>query len=161
MWQVPISNYSGPLPVALHSFGDSILAPFANACCWFKMHLSFLLPLTSLVTSGLATNLYVSSYAATITSLQLNRERDGSFTLKEVAVNTGSQPNPSWLTKDEYNDVVYCVDEELASPALNGSLASYATSQAGMLTQIDRHSVIHGPVSSVVYNGGKALALAH
>lgn len=161
MWQVPISNYFGSLPAVLCSFGYSILAPLSNACCWFKMHLSYLLPLTSLVTSGLATNLYVSSYAATITSLQLNRERDGSFTLKEVAVNTGSQPNPSWLTKDEYNDVVYCVDEELASTALNGSLASYSTSKSGMLTQIDRHSVINGPVSSVVYNGGKALALAH
>jgi 6-phosphogluconolactonase (cycloisomerase 2 family) len=125
------------------------------------MRLSRLLPLGSLVTSGLATNLYVSSYAGTITSLHLNQGRDGSFSLKEVAVNNGSQPNPSWLTKDEYNDVVYCVDEELASTALNGSLASYKTSNSGQLTQIDRHSVINGPVSSVVYNGGKALALAH
>ena len=111
------------------------------------------------MTSSLATNLYVSSYAGTITSLQLNQERDGAFSLTEVAVNNGSYPNPSWLTKDEHNAVVYCVDEGLTVP--NGSLASYKTSKSGELTEIDRHSVINGPVSSVVYNGGKALALAH
>jgi hypothetical protein len=161
MSQVPISNYLGSLPSFLRSFGYSILAPVSNACCWLKMHLSHLLPFGSLVTSALATNLYVSSYAGTITSLNLNRERDGSFFVQQVYVNTGSQPNPSWLTKDEYNDVVYCVDEQLLGPPLNGSLASYSTSKSGQLTQIDRHSVINGPVSSVVYNSGKALALAH
>jgi Lactonase, 7-bladed beta-propeller len=161
MWQVIISNYFASLPSFLRSFGYSILAPVSDVCCWFKMRLSHPLSLGSLVTSALATNLYVSSYAGTITSLNLNQERDGSFSLNEVGVNTGSQPNPSWLTKDEYNDVVYCVDEQLLGPPLNGSLASYSTSKSGQLTQIDRHSVINGPVSSVVYNGGKALALAH
>lgn len=158
MWLFPLSNYFGNLHF-LHSFQSIFLAPLSNTCCWFKMHLSHLLPLGSLVTSSFATNLYVSSYAGTITSLQLNQERDGSFSLNQVAVNTGSQPNPSWLTKDEYNDVVYCVDEGLTVP--NGSLASYQTSRSGELTQIDRHTVINGPVNSVVYNGGKALALAH
>lgn len=123
------------------------------------MHLSHLLPIGSLVSAGLATNLYVSSYAGTITSLQLNRERDGSYSLLAVDVNYGSAPNASWLTKDEYNDVVYCVDEGL--DVTNGSLASYKTSKSGKLTQIDRHTVISGPVHSVVYNDGKALAVAH
>lgn len=159
MWLFPLSNYFGALPPTLCSFASIFLTPLSNACCWFKMHVSALLPLGGLVTSRLATNLYVSSYAGTITSLQLNQERDGSFSLSEVAVNDGSYPNPSWLTKDEYNDVVYCVDEGLTVP--NGSLASYKTSASGVLTQIDRHTVISGPVSSIVYNGGKALAVAH
>jgi hypothetical protein len=119
----------------------------------------FSLPLSGLVTSAVATNLYVSSYIGTITSLQLVQSRNGSYTLSQVAINNGSEPNPAWLTKDEYNDVVYCVDEGLS--VVNGSLASYKTSPSGVLTQIDRHSVINGPVSSIVYNGGKGLAVAH
>jgi len=117
------------------------------------------LPLSGLVTSAAAVNLYVSSYAGTITSLRLTQASNGSYSLSQVAVNEGSAPNPSWLTKDEYNDVVYCVDEGLSVP--NGTLASYKTSTSGDLTQIDHHSVISGPVSSVVYNGGKGLAVAH
>ncbi|KIN00255.1 hypothetical protein OIDMADRAFT_125399 [Oidiodendron maius Zn] len=117
------------------------------------------LPLSGLVTSVAAVNLYVSSYAGTITSLQLTQDTNGSYSLSQVAVNEDSAPNPSWLTKDEYNDIIYCVDEGLTVP--NGSLASYKTSPSGELTKIDRHTVISGPVSSVVYNGGKGLALAH
>jgi hypothetical protein len=158
MWRFPISNYLGSLPSNLRSFAVSFLAPLSSTCCWFNVRLSNLF-LGSLVTRGLATNLYVSSYAGTITSLQLNHEGKGLYSLTEVDVNTGSQPNPSWLMKDEHNDVLYCVDEGLTVP--NGSLASYKTSKSGELSQIDRHSVINGPVSSVVYNGGKALALAH
>jgi 6-phosphogluconolactonase (cycloisomerase 2 family) len=107
----------------------------------------------------MTTNLYVSSYIGTITSLQLTRHPDASYSLTQVAVNDGSYPNPSWLTRDEHNGVVYCLDEGLT--VLDGSLASYKTSASGVLTQIDRHSTINGPVSSVVYNGGKALAVAH
>jgi 6-phosphogluconolactonase (cycloisomerase 2 family) len=117
------------------------------------------IPLSGLVTSAVATNLYVSSYAGTITTLQLSQSADGSYTLNSVAVNDGSAPSPSWLTLDEDSGVVYCLDEGLTSP--NGSIASYSTSPSGELTQIDRHTVISGPVSSVLFNGGKALAAAH
>jgi len=117
-------------------------------------------PISSLLTtSAIATTLYVSSYAGTITSLQLSQTASGSYSLSQVAVNNGSAPNPSWLTLDEFNHVVYCLDEGLTVP--NGSIASYSTSKSGELTQIDRHSVISGPVNSVVFNGGKALAAAH
>lgn len=127
-------------------------------CCWFKMRVSSI-SLTGLETSAVATNLYVSSYSGAITTLQLNRHADGTHALRSVAVNTGSAPSPSWLTLNEDKGVVYCLDEGLTSP--NGSIASYTTSSSGDLRQIDRHSIISGPVSSVVYNGGKALAVAH
>lgn len=117
------------------------------------------LAVSSLATSSLAVNLYVSSYGGTITTIDLAAQINGSYSLTSVAVNKGSAPSPSWLTKDQFNDVVYCLDEGLTSP--NGSIASYKTSSSGALTEIDRHSVISGPVSSVVYNGGKALAAAH
>jgi hypothetical protein len=149
MWQVPILNFAS-LYSLLSSFPSSVFTPTA-------MRLS--LPLSGLVTSAVATNLYVSSYIGTITSLQLIPSPDGSYSLRQVAINNGSEPNPSWLTKDHYNDVIYCVDEGLTVP--NGSLSSYKTSRSGVLSQIDRHTVISGPVNSVVYNDGKALAVAH
>jgi len=103
--------------------------------------------------------LYVSSYSGTISTLQLSQNVNGSYSLSTIAVNTGSPPNPSWLTKDEYNDVVYCVDEGLSVP--DGSIVSYSTSSTGRLTQIDRHHTPNGHVRSNVYNGGKGLAVAH
>jgi Lactonase, 7-bladed beta-propeller len=118
-----------------------------------------MLPLSGLVTSGVATNLYVSSYAGTITTLQLRQSAGGSYSLNSVAVNHGSAPSPSWLTLNEDIGVVYCLDEGNTSPT--GSIATYSTSPSGELTQINRQSVISGPVSSVVYNGGNALAAAH
>jgi hypothetical protein len=122
------------------------------------MRFSRYLPL-GLVSSGAVINLYVSSYIGTITTLQLSHNSNGSYSLNTIAVNDGSAPNPAWLTKDEYNNFIYCVDEGLSAP--KGSLASYKASEEGKLTQMDRHSVIKGPVSSVVFNGGKALAVAH
>lgn len=74
------------------------------------------LPLSSLVTSTVATNLYVSSYIGTITSLRLTESSNGSYSLRQVAVNKGSEPNPSWLTKDHYNNIIYCADEGLTVP---------------------------------------------
>lgn len=116
-------------------------------------------PLTGLVATAAATNLYVSSYIGTITSLQLIEHVDGRYSLEEVSVSNGCEPNPSWLTKDEYSGVIYCADEGLNT--VNGSLNSFHTTANGVLSQIDRHSVASGPVSSVVYNDGKALAVAH
>ncbi|KAL3419776.1 YkgB protein [Phlyctema vagabunda] len=131
---------------------------YASADSWFAMR--FHLSLGSLVTStALATNIYVSSYIGTITSLQLSQSAYGGYSLKTVAVNTGSAPNPSWITLDSKKRVLYCVDEGLTVPV--GSLSSYSVSASGALTQKNRQSVVGGPVSSVIYNGGKGLALAH
>lgn len=150
--------YFTSLPTFLRSFGYLILDSPARAAFWIKMRLQPL-SLSGLVTTSLVTNLYVSSYSGTISTLELSQNVNGSYSLSTVAVNTGSSPNPSWLTKDEYNSVVYCVDEGLSVP--DGSIASYSTSSSGELTQIDRHSTPNGPVSSIVYNGGKGLAVAH
>jgi hypothetical protein len=117
------------------------------------------LSLSGLATTSAATNLWVSSYAGTITSLQLNALPAGGYAINSTGVNTGCGGSASWLTKDEINDVVYCVDEGLTTP--NGSLSSFKIETSGALTPIDKHDSIPGPVSSVVYNGGKALAAAH
>lgn len=43
------------------------------------------------MTSAVATNLYVSSYGGDITSLQLFQDSKGSYSLKTLAVNNGSE----------------------------------------------------------------------
>ncbi|TAQ91597.1 hypothetical protein B7494_g75 [Chlorociboria aeruginascens] len=102
-------------------------------------------------------NLYVSSYGGDITTLQLNSDTTGKSSLKCLATNQGSMPNPSYLTLN--NGVVYCVNEGLSTP--QGSLASYKTSDSGVLTQIDTRAVLNGPVHIAVYGNGTALAVAH
>ena len=115
-----------------------------------------LLPLSS---PALATFLYVSSYSGTITTLSLNQNHNGTYSLTQVAVNTGSAPNPSFLTLDKTKGVVYCVDEGLSVP--NGTLALYATSRVGALTQVSHQVTLGGPVHSTTYNNDSALVAAH
>lgn len=63
-----------------------------------------------LAISAVAVNLYVSSYSGILTSLQLTPSAQGSgadgYILTATASNNGSGPQPSWLTKDSYNDVI-------------------------------------------------------
>lgn len=108
------------------------------------------------MTSSLAVNLYVASYSGTISTLKLTQSRS-KFTLENVASNGGSAPHPAWLEK--HNGIVYAVNEDIFKP--NGTIAAYSTSASGALTQFDIQTTIGGPVSEVVYNGGKALAVAH
>ncbi|KAK0119786.1 hypothetical protein ONS95_011218 [Cadophora gregata] len=116
--------------------------------------------LGGLVTSTVAaTNLFVSSYSGNITTLLLSPEAIGGFSLKTVSVNTVAQTSPSWLTKDELNGIIYSTDEGFFGP--NGSVSAYSASESGELTLLGRSISVGGPVSSVVYNGGKGLALAH
>ncbi|TVY47663.1 putative 6-phosphogluconolactonase [Lachnellula occidentalis] len=117
------------------------------------------LPLGGLVASSVAVNLYVSSYVGNITTLSLCQDANGNYSLTAISANNGSSPSPTWLEKDKYNGIIYGLDEGLTTP--NGSITAYKTSASGELTQIDQHVTLGGPVSSIVYNGGKGIALAH
>lgn len=128
------------------------------------MRLSSSIPLGGLVTSTVAAlassaNLYVSSYAGTITTLQLSHAAIGGYSLDTIAVSDAATTSPSWLEKDASNGVVYMSDEGLNTP--NGSVSAYTTSKSGDLTLLEKYVSLPGPVSSIVYNGGKGLALAH
>lgn len=114
---------------------------------------------TSTVAAVATTNLFVSSYAGTISTLSLSPEAIGGYSLKTTSVNTVAQTSPSWLTKDELNGIIYSTDEGFFGP--NGSVSAYSASESGNLTLLGRTLTVSGPVSSVVYNGGKGLALAH
>jgi hypothetical protein len=86
----------------------------------------------------------------------------GGYTLTQTAFLNGSTScgvDASWLTKDSYNDVVYCVDEAWGLP--NGSITSFKPSANGSLSLFDTESTLASPVATIVYNGGAALVAAH
>ncbi|KAH6724950.1 3-carboxymuconate cyclase-like protein-like protein [Leptodontidium sp. MPI-SDFR-AT-0119] len=163
MWQIPLSKLS-LLPPLLRSLGfhNSFACQDQSRCVVENMRLSQV-PLAGLVTSTVAavatTNLFVSSYAGTVSTLLLSPAAIGGYSLKTVSVNTVAQTSPSWLTKDELNGIIYSTDEGFFGP--NGSVSAYSASDSGDLTLLGRTITVGGPVSSVVYNGGKGLALAH
>lgn len=105
-----------------------------------------------------ATFLYVSSYLGTITTLELEKE-DNGYSLEAIAVDFKAPQNTSFLVLNRRKSVVYSVEEGL--DVKDGYLATYETTSWGALHQIDRHVTLNGPVHQVVYNHGKALAVAH
>lgn len=119
------------------------------------------LALTALPHASSATLLYVTSYAGTLTTLNLTLPASNASTgsLQAIASNNGCATSPSWLTLDHPKSVLYCLDEGLDRP--NGTLSSYRTSANGTLVQLDKVDTLSGPVSAVIYgDGGKGLALA-
>lgn len=125
------------------------------------MWLQTLTIVASLLPFTTATNLYVASYAGTVTTLSLT-ETNGSLALNITHVTQDCAPNPSWLTLDQPHGVLYCLNEGLTT--LNGSLSTFTTSANGMLTHVQNISTIAGPVSGVLYgsaSGARGIALAH
>ncbi|CZS89140.1 uncharacterized protein RAG0_00582 [Rhynchosporium agropyri] len=159
MWRIPLQSLT-LLPSVLRSFVCQ-----DQSSCFLADRMRFSqVPLGGLVTSTVAavattSNLFVSSYAGTISSLSLSPAAIGGYSLKTTSVNTVAQTSPSFLNKDELNDVIYSVDEGFSGP--NGSVSAYTAADSGKLTLLGRSTTLGGPVSSVVYNGGKGLALAH
>ncbi|OAA65948.1 YkgB protein [Niveomyces insectorum RCEF 264] len=115
---------------------------------------------------------YVTSYAGTLTSLNLTlsaapwsnatnatTHAGPKATITSLAVNDGCAPQASWLTLDKPNGILYCLDESFGNP--NGSLSSYQTSANGTLTQLKRVKTPSGPVYATIYGaGGRGLAVA-
>ncbi len=109
-----------------------------------------------------AVNLWATSYGGGITSLKLRQGATGEYALNTTAFLNGTTscgPQASWLTKYSMKNVVYCVDEAWGQP--NGSITSFNVSQDGTLGLFDTQVTLGSPVSTVVYNDGKALAVAH
>lgn len=108
----------------------------------------------------IATQLYVSSYIGTITTLDLHQiGGKNKFELTTLAVDHTAPQNTSFLLFDKDRDVIYCTEEGFDVP--NGFVSSYKTSSKGALKQISRIPTIIGDVHQALYNGGKSLAVAH
>ncbi|KAK3318548.1 YkgB protein [Apodospora peruviana] len=112
----------------------------------------------ALPSASSATLLYVTSYAGTVTTLNLTVTSPSAASLQSIATSTECGAQPSWLTLVGPN--LYCLDESWGQ--LNGSLISFTTSPTtGKLTLLDKATTIGGPVSAVVYGqGGAGLAIA-
>lgn len=116
--------------------------------------------LAALAATGAATTLYVSSYAGSVTTLSLTKSYS-SYGLTNTSSSQDCGLSPSWLELDKANGILYCIDEGLTTP--NGSINTLKTSADGVLTPIEHHDTIAGPVGSIFYNPGKesAITLAH
>lgn len=104
--------------------------------------------------------LYVSSYSGKVTSLNLTSATGAAGSvpaMKDIGSSTGCGDNPSWLTLDHANAVLYCVDEGFNT---GGALASLRTNSDGSLTSLNKVGTKAGPVSAVFF-GKKGLSMAH
>ncbi|KAL6718915.1 hypothetical protein ACLMJK_003150 [Lecanora helva] len=117
---------------------------------------------TALVATASTTKLYVSSYAGTITTLNLEHN-NGTYSLTKLFSNTGCQANASWIRMDAPNHNLYCVDEGTVTGY--GTLNSFKINEeTGNLTKVNRAKTAAAPVNSVMYtspNGTQLLAVAH
>ncbi|KAK4080306.1 hypothetical protein Trihar35433_1411 [Trichoderma harzianum] len=112
----------------------------------------------NLASAGLV---YVSSYSQTVTTLNYTHgQNTGIQKLSPVAVSQSCSDNPSWLTLDSPDSILYCINEGLNTP--NGALTAFKTTPGGTLQQLGQVSTANGPVSGVVFgNNRHGLALAH
>lgn len=121
------------------------------------MHISRFSLLT-LLSPSIAMNLYATSYGGTVTTLYLSK-KDGNYALKSGPVNKDCGASPSWLTRNEDSGLIYCINENNSGGP--GGVATLKPNEAGELAKVDNHDTLGGPVSGVVYNAGKAYAVAH
>jgi hypothetical protein len=108
-----------------------------------------------------AVTLWATTYNGGVFPLNLEQGK-GEYTLTGEPIPGGSMAcgvDASWLTKDQYNDVVYCVDE--AWGLANGTITSFKPTSNGSLALFDREVMLGSPVATGVYNGGTALVAAH
>jgi hypothetical protein len=143
-------------------FSNSPVAQFwSSSPVMFKDIVSAGLLSLSMVTPSSATLLYVSSYAGTVTTLNLilpSGNASSPAALQTVSISTGCASSPSWLTLDDAKSVLYCLNEGLTGLS---SVSSFKTSSNGSLVQLDQLDVISGPVAAVIYGGDRdGLALA-
>ncbi|KAI1746936.1 Lactonase, 7-bladed beta-propeller-domain-containing protein [Xylaria castorea] len=104
-----------------------------------------------------ATRLYVTSYAGTVTTLDLTE--GATSKLATVTSTTACGAQPSWLHLDYSKSFVYCLDEAWGAPT--GSITSFYTNANGSLTPLDKATLIAGPVNIAEFGvGGSGLAIA-
>ncbi|KAK3353118.1 Lactonase, 7-bladed beta-propeller-domain-containing protein [Lasiosphaeria hispida] len=123
------------------------------------MHITTVVaPGLALLGAASASLIHITSYAGTLTTLNLTLPYGTDpASFKNLSATTECGDKPSWLTL--VDDVLYCVDEAWGKD--NGTLASFKIGPEGTLTLLNKVDTIGGPVSAVVYgDGGKGLAVA-
>ncbi|MCJ1287325.1 hypothetical protein MMC26_006673 [Xylographa opegraphella] len=110
--------------------------------------------------STVATNLYISSYGNTITTLALGQAP--SYKL-EVTSTIDSACNPGWLVVDSETRNLYCIGEGLGT-STEGALSTFIASSDGRLIRTSHSATPLGGCSGVFFRnerGGLFLAIAH
>lgn len=115
-------------------------------------------PAAGLIASAAAVNVHVSSYVGTITSFSLDKA-GSNYSLKELGHINGSAPQPSWLEYRSDKKLVYSLNEDWNGA--NGSIDIFKVANNGALQFVCNHTAPGGPVSTISYNEGKGLAVAH
>ncbi|KAI0197550.1 Lactonase, 7-bladed beta-propeller-domain-containing protein [Astrocystis sublimbata] len=101
-----------------------------------------------------ATRFFVTSYAGTITTLDLVEGK-----LETVTSTTACGAKPSWLDLDYSNSLIYCLDEAWDEPT--GAITSFSIDKNGSLTDLESASLVGGPVSIAEFGAdNKGLAIA-
>lgn len=109
--------------------------------------------------SGAADLLYVSSYNGKVTTLNQTSSvgSDHPPAMGIVATSGGCGNQPTWLTLDHANALLYCVDEGFDT---GGGLSSYRTNDDGTLTALNRVKTKASPVNAIFF-GKHGLSMAH
>lgn len=68
--------------------------------------------------------------------------------LSVVSKSYGCGSEPTWLTLDSANSVLYCLNEGWGG---NASITSYKTGAGGALTELDFLPVLKSPVASTLF----------
>lgn len=125
-----------PAGSRLESFTRSLLRNQFVMASLYKTILS-----STLVASASAVNLYAAQSDGNVTSLSLTGS-GSSYELGVTSVSHECEVNPSVLTLDKENSILYCYDRGGSV----GTLNSFSTSADGTLSRIAR---VEGPASGV------------
>ena len=110
---------------------------------------SVLAQLTLLTASCSAVTLFVADSGGNVTSLSLDVGNEKNSSLVASHRSTECATNPSWLTLDATDRILYCVDRATNS-AVNGSLNSFSVGDGGALVHIDRIPVASSGVAGEI-----------
>lgn len=105
--------------------------------------------LTLLTAPCSAITLFAADSGGNVTSLSLGVATGKNSSLVASHRTTECATNPSWLTLDAANRILYCVDRATNS-AVNGSLNSFSVGQTGDLVHIDRVPVASSGVAGEI-----------
>ncbi|KAE9368848.1 putative isomerase YbhE [Stipitochalara longipes BDJ] len=109
----------------------------------------------ALLDAASAINIFVSHYQGTVQSLTLTATSGGAYTLTtNSTITIGGQP--SWLTWDSPNRVLYVADE-----GNSGSVTSITAGTDGSLKKLGQCSAPGGAVANTLYANGGYIASVH
>lgn len=123
------------------------------------MYLSSSLVLAFASSQALAYRLFVASYSGTVSTLSLEKDTSGAYSLEVIATSTGCAGNSSWITLDHERDTLFCADRGLT--ASNGTLNSLKIQSDGSLEALDRIETPVGAAATVMYANHTGLAVAY